>query len=324
MADEPDYERDLFISYNREDEEWAKKLAERVEQEEWQGRKLRVFFAPWDILPGESIDDRLEHALEKSRKVGLVMTPASVASEWVKEERHATHHADVARRERRLIPIYRRDCEIPTFLKPIKFVDFRDDDKFEEGVSLLVAAIKGERPQRGGHQSLPKDPSSPAPIPRPPIVGFVPRRDKSGDSIVRRLQEELAPHRNQVVALRGAGGVGKTTLTAEAARGLEDSGQRIVWVSADGRTNFTLSTLLDDIAAQFGRTDLRPLALEPKQEAIRAQGRLLPCKWVKFTRAGMSFTGAGIPFSSVRMACARMRKAFSRVRIVFSTCACYA
>jgi tetratricopeptide (TPR) repeat protein len=56
--------------------------------------------------------------------------------------------------------------------------------------------------------------------------------------------------------------------SAEAARGLEAAGQRVVWVSADGRATFTLSTLLDDIAAQFGRTDLRPLALEPKQEAV--------------------------------------------------------
>src|SRR6201986_3263496 len=236
MTDEPDYEHDLFISYNREDEEWAKRLAERVEQEEWQGRRLRVFFAPWDILPGESIDDRLEHALEKSRRGGLIMTPASVASEWVKEERHATHHADVARRERRLIPIYRRDCEIPTFLKPIKFVDFRDDAKFEEAFDLLVATIKGERPQRGVRQVPPKHTLPPSSVPRPPSFGFVARRDAQGRDIVERLREELAPGRYQLVTLSGPGGIGKTTLAAEAARGLPDAYRgRVVWSSALGR-----------------------------------------------------------------------------------------
>jgi tetratricopeptide (TPR) repeat protein len=87
---------------------------------------------------------------------------------------------------------------------------------------------------------------------------------------VGHLQTELAPERNQLVALWGAGGVGKTTIAAEAARRLEETGQRIIWVSADGRTNFTLSTLLDDIATQFGRTDLRPLTIEPKVDAVRA------------------------------------------------------
>jgi tetratricopeptide (TPR) repeat protein len=272
MTDELTYEYDLFISYNREDEEWAKRLAERVEQEEWQSRRLRVFFAPWDILPGESIDDRLERALEKSRKVGLIMTPSSVASEWVKEERHATHHADVARRERRLIPIYRRDCEIPTFLKTIKFVDFRDDAKFEEGASLLVAVIKGERPQRGGQHDEPKqDALPPSSIPRPPVFGFVARRDAQGRDIVERLREELAPGRGRLVTLSGPGGIGKSTLAAQAARELRETyGRRVVWSSADGRADFSFPSLLDDIATQLGRAELRTLAPAEKEEQVRA------------------------------------------------------
>jgi len=46
MTDEPTYEYDLFISYNRADEGWAEQLAARLEQEAYQDRKLKVFFAP--------------------------------------------------------------------------------------------------------------------------------------------------------------------------------------------------------------------------------------------------------------------------------------
>ncbi|MFL6282335.1 MAG: tetratricopeptide repeat protein [Pyrinomonadaceae bacterium] len=269
MTDEPTYEYDLFISYNRADEKWAEELAARLEQEDYRGRKLKVFFAPWDIQPGEHITERLEEALPQSRKVGLVVTPEAMRSEWVKIERLVTTHIDIEERQRRLIPLYRRACDdLPALLRGIRAINFEDDAQFEKGYQELLAVVRGEPLPRGGHHDVSKTPSFPARIPRPPIVGFVPRRDKNGDSIVRRLQEELAPHRNQLVALWGAGGVGKTTLTAESARGLAEAGQRIVWVSADGRTNFTLSTLLDDIAAQFDRADLRPLALEPKQEAI--------------------------------------------------------
>jgi tetratricopeptide (TPR) repeat protein len=118
---------------------------------------------------------------------------------------------------------------------------------------------------------------SPAPhgftclIPPPPLVGFVARRDPQGRYIVERLKEELAPGRKQRVTLSGAGGLGKTTLAAEAARDLLMVYEsRVVWSSADGLADFTLSTLLDDIAAQFGRADLRPFPPAVKEAQVRA------------------------------------------------------
>jgi tetratricopeptide (TPR) repeat protein len=108
-------------------------------------------------------------------------------------------------------------------------------------------------------------------VPRPPIVGFVPRSDSEGRDIIVRLREELAPQKNQLIALWGPGGVGKTTLAAEAARALsEDFAHRIVWTGALGREDFALSTLLDEIATQLGQPDLRPLAPEPKAEQVQA------------------------------------------------------
>ena len=46
MTDLTQYEYDIFLSHNRADEAWTARLAERLEQEDWQGRKLRVFFSP--------------------------------------------------------------------------------------------------------------------------------------------------------------------------------------------------------------------------------------------------------------------------------------
>lgn len=119
--------------------------------------------------------------------------------------------------------------------------------------------------------SLP-DPPSPRPvIPRSPaVVGFVARSDREGYDIVTRLKEYLSPQKNQLVMLWGAGGVGKTTLAIEAMHGLiEVFQQRVVWTSTDGREDFTFSTFLDEIATQLGRTDLRSLGSEPKEEAVR-------------------------------------------------------
>jgi tetratricopeptide (TPR) repeat protein len=108
-------------------------------------------------------------------------------------------------------------------------------------------------------------------IPRPPLVGFVARRDEQGRDIVGRLKEELSPEKNQLVALWGPGGSGKTTLAAEFVRDTADGfGGRVAWVSALGRTDFSLATLLDEIATKLGREDLRKLAPEPKSEHVAA------------------------------------------------------
>ena len=108
-------------------------------------------------------------------------------------------------------------------------------------------------------------------IPRPPVVGFVSRRDEQGRDIVERLKEELAPGRNQLVTLSGAGGLGKTTLAAEAARGLQAVYEdRVTWSSADGRADFSFLSLLDDIATQLGHAELRTLAPAEKEGQVRA------------------------------------------------------
>lgn len=169
MTDAANYEYDLFISYNHVDEAWAARLAARVEQEDWQGRKLRVFFAPWDILPGQSIPERLEQALPRSRKVGLILSPEAMNSEWVKIERLVTSYIDISERQARLIPLFRRACDIPPFLKPILSIDFREDSHFEDGLRRLITVLKGEpMPRTAGDGRAVVSSAPPASAPSPP------------------------------------------------------------------------------------------------------------------------------------------------------------
>ncbi|MGB8646911.1 MAG: tetratricopeptide repeat protein [Anaerolineae bacterium] len=262
-------EYDLFISYSSVDVAWAERLAGRLEKEDYEDRKLRVFLDRWDIRPGQFIPERIEAGLKASRKVAIILTPEAMASSWVKMERMVNTWIAVSERSERIIPLYLRTCDIPPLLKSIAYIDFRDESRFDDGYHKLCAVLRDEPMPRG----LIPDPT-PAyshTLPRPPVVGFVARRDKEGRDLVARLQQELDPNKNQLVALWGPGGVGKTTLAAEAAREMSAVfGPRIAWISADGRADLTLGTLLDEIAAQFGRPDLRTLAPAPKGEAVCA------------------------------------------------------
>jgi tetratricopeptide (TPR) repeat protein len=270
MADLTPYEYDIFLSHNHNDQGWTTGLAERLEKEDWQGRKIKVFFSPWDIRPGQSIPKEIETALSKSRKVGLVLSPDAVASAWVELERLVTTHIAITARDERLIPILRHDCKIPALLQHILGIDFRDDANFDENYQTLVKIIKDEPlPRRARVLTGNAIVLTPL-IPRPPVVGFVARRDSEGRNIVARLKEELAPPKNQLVALHGPGGVGKTTLAAETVRALADQFEGlIVWISADGREDFALSMLLDEIAGQLGNTEVRPLPLKQKTTAVQ-------------------------------------------------------
>src|SRR5205085_862092 len=97
-------------------------------------------------------------------------------------------------------------------------------------------------------------------------------RDTEGNDILARLKTELAPESNQLIALWGPGGTGKTTLAAQVARELRPQfPQRLAWVSALARADFTLATLLDDVAAQLGRTDLRRARHGRAHRAVRSQ-----------------------------------------------------
>ncbi|MDQ5836453.1 MAG: TIR domain-containing protein, partial [Acidobacteriota bacterium] len=108
-------------------------------------------------------------------------------------------------------------------------------------------------------------------IPRPPVVGFIARRDKQGRDIVEHLSKELSPGTNQLVALWGPGGTGKTTLAAEVVRATEDVFKgRVAWASSLRRADFSMATLLDEIATQLGHANLRTLAPEPKAAEVAA------------------------------------------------------
>ena len=138
-----------------------------------------------------------------------------------------------------------------------------------DGLRALVLR-DGFRMPSGGHAQLVETEAALRLIPRPPLVGFIPRHDRQGRDILARLQQELNPSRSQLVALWGSGGVGKTALAAQAARNWAgEFGPRVVWVAADQSVDFTLDTLLDAIASQLRRVELLQLNSKDKQDRVR-------------------------------------------------------
>ncbi len=273
----------VFISYshNEDDVVYKDRLLVHL-----QGLVQRSVIANWHdklLTAGQLWDEEIIRNLETSRVILLLISPDFIASNYIGEVELKRASVRYARGEILVIPVLISEVygwqekafgehKLGDFQVPTGNLQFIDSLPKQHQNAAFAKAVEGiERAVKNLMMPASVADVMPSLIPRRPVYGFVARHDAEGRDIVARLKGELAPGKNVLVALSGPGGVGKTTLAAEAARELAGEYEgRVVWSSASGRANFELSTLLDDIAAQLGRADLRTLAPVEKEAAVRA------------------------------------------------------
>jgi hypothetical protein len=71
----------LFISYSTKDQEFADRLYADL-----QAKGVRCWFAPHDLLGGKKTHRQIDEAIRMYDKLPLILSPASMASEWVRTE----------------------------------------------------------------------------------------------------------------------------------------------------------------------------------------------------------------------------------------------
>jgi len=103
-----------FISYSRDDSEFALKLAQDL-----RAAGAHIWMDRLDIRMGERWDRKVEQALRKCAGLILIMSPTSVESDNVLDE------LDYAlEKKKQILPILYRDCERPFRIRRRHFVDF--------------------------------------------------------------------------------------------------------------------------------------------------------------------------------------------------------
>jgi hypothetical protein len=88
-----------FISYSHQNEEFARRLHSRMQQDH-----LRVWYAPEDMKAGRKLHEQIDEAIWIFDKLVLVLSAESIQSEWVMTEIRKARKAELRDKRRKLFP----------------------------------------------------------------------------------------------------------------------------------------------------------------------------------------------------------------------------
>lgn len=133
----------VFISYAHADKTFVDKLAANLVR-----HNAHVWLDRWELNVGESILNHVQKAIQESDALLIVLSIASVASEWCKKELNAGLMRELDEKRVLVLPVLAEDCQIPMFLREKMYADFRG--KFGDGLKALVEALaKVTNPDQG-------------------------------------------------------------------------------------------------------------------------------------------------------------------------------
>jgi len=144
-----------FISYSTKDEDFARRLHSRMRE-----ANMRAWFAPEDLQGGKKLHEQLFEAIQYHDRLLLVLSQASIQSEWVMTEIRKAREVERRERRRKLFPVRLVDfnalrdwtcfdadsgkdlaVELREYFIP-DFSAWKSHDSFEKAFSRLQADLK--------------------------------------------------------------------------------------------------------------------------------------------------------------------------------------
>ena len=125
-----------FVSYSREDSGFVLRLCQDL-----RAAGAAIWLDKLDISPGEEWDQAVERGLSECRRILVVLSPNSVASQNVLDE-----VAFALAKKKSILPVHFQDCEVPYRLSRLQYVDFRTD--YDSAFRELVAALRDTKDPR--------------------------------------------------------------------------------------------------------------------------------------------------------------------------------
>ncbi|MFL7808791.1 MAG: TIR domain-containing protein, partial [Anaerolineae bacterium] len=238
---------DVFVSHSEADQAWVHdQLVPRLEEA---GLTIMVGYRDFSIGTPRVVN--IERAVRSSRHTLIVLTPDWIEGEWTALDSLFAGASDPAARQRTLIPLLLKPCELPPRIQMLTYADFTAPDERGLQWKRLVDALR----PAGAHGD-----ASPPELPQeqPDFVN----RERELDLLD---VERLAASRSPYLLLSAPIGFGKTYLLKRVLRNIqEDRVRRARWnvryVELSGtQPRDTLSLIVQSITDQPAEGDVAAL-----------------------------------------------------------------
>jgi tetratricopeptide (TPR) repeat protein/MinD-like ATPase involved in chromosome partitioning or flagellar assembly len=224
---------DVFISYSHTDSDWVRDwLVPKLEEA---NLNVGVDYLSFDI--GAPAIVNMERAVEQSRNVLLVLTPNWTESQWVNLETLLVQARNPSERSRRMLPLMLKECKPRKGISILTYTDFTKTEQWESQLERVIATIKSKDNPTPAVALQADSTESCVPFILPQLIpsSFAERGDTLAQ-LENLLLSKDEIRTNNVVALIGAGGVGKSALACFFAERHKDSfPDGIIGLRVDGK-----------------------------------------------------------------------------------------
>eukprot|EP00112_Aurelia_sp_Birch-Aquarium-sp1_P001486 Seg116.2 transcript_id=Seg116.2/GoldUCD/mRNA.D3Y31 product="Myeloid differentiation primary response protein MyD88-A" protein_id=Seg116.2/GoldUCD/D3Y31 len=130
---------DAFISYAVADRDFAKMILSRLETD----YNLKVCIDFRDFLPGaHKLEQIVEVIEDRCNKVIVILSQDYMECEECDHQAKVAMSLSPGCKQRRLIPILYKACEVPKIIKGVRYLDYLDEDHREYFWDILNKVIK--------------------------------------------------------------------------------------------------------------------------------------------------------------------------------------
>lgn len=124
----------VFISYSHDNKDFVDLLATQLVL-----NKANVWVDRWELKVGDSLLQNIEKAITESSALLIILSKASIASEWCRKELTAGLTRELSEKKVLVLPVLIEDCEIPLFLRDKMYADFRKS--YDSGLKDVLEAV---------------------------------------------------------------------------------------------------------------------------------------------------------------------------------------
>lgn len=133
--------KDLFLSHSHADKRFVRQLADDCEQ-----RGLSVWVDEAELLVGDSLLQKIQEAIDRTRFFAAVVSQHSIDSSWVQRELEQALESEISSRLVKVLPILLgHPSPVPGFLRAKLYADFsawpEDQQQYKNSLMLLVRSV---------------------------------------------------------------------------------------------------------------------------------------------------------------------------------------